>query len=235
MYFDPTEHLVLNYKINLIDLDEEFKYIRDSKGYYVSNYGRVFKEAHTMNGKTYKGKFISRQWSEQRKRFSVNITNKDTGKSTYCTLSLLVAEYFIPNPEHYSHIRFKDKDPSNVIWTNIEWVSKTQGAGEKKSKKSLYHDQYIWVDDFGWARYTLERASQIYKIDITDILDITNNKNKTGIIPNISYLNKNNGMVYDTGKGVWEKVKPGVFDVTFTFITPEQCKYWYKTLNDEND
>jgi hypothetical protein len=34
----------------------------------------------------------------------------------------LVAQYFVPNPDGCKQIRYKDGNPSNYIYTNIEWV-----------------------------------------------------------------------------------------------------------------
>jgi hypothetical protein len=35
---------------------------------------------------------------------------------------MLVAKHFVPNPNGYRHIRYKDGDTSNSIYTNIEWI-----------------------------------------------------------------------------------------------------------------
>lgn len=238
---NDTDKLIMEYGsagFDLMDDDEEFKYISHSKGYYVSTLGRVFKElTKGVDGRNSYPKFLTPKTNKKTGRVEFNIVYLDNpSKSVRCDLIKVMAECFIPNPNGFKYVIVIDGNEENTIVSNLKWSSKRKtpiikSKPSSPKKRLPYYDQYVWVKDFGWRRYTLEDASNVYNIPITDILDVTNNENKTGIIENISWLNrdtKHKNMVPNTSKGIWEPAPPHLFDVIFTLITPKECEWWYK-------
>lgn len=232
-----TKKITETYGYDLVAKDEEFIYIEDTRNYYISNYGRVFKDKYIApdqkrnNNERFCKVFFKRGY----KIVYITFKNGDTKDRR---ISVLMANAFLPNPDHFKFVNYKDGNPENCVLHNIEWASRQKPLHIVESKKvhsnpntdkPFYYDQYVWVYDFGWRRYTNEEAANFYNIKISQILDVTNNPEKTGVIENISWLNRHNNQVPDSNTGEWHEAPPHLFDVKFTFITPEQCKFWYKS------
>jgi len=100
----------------------EWKQIEDAPDYFISN----------------RGEFISIRTGKE-KPFKTNI-NRKTGYLQVClqveprpskkkkTLypHILVAHYFVENPNNYDRVNHKDLDKTNNHYWNLEWVSQEQ-------------------------------------------------------------------------------------------------------------
>lgn len=91
--------------------------------YQVSNMGRVRSCNRTVvmkNGtvRTYKGE-IKKISNTTYSTVSLYKNNKEAT----CLVHRLVAQAFIPNPKGLPEVNHKDSDPTNNVWTNLEWVS----------------------------------------------------------------------------------------------------------------
>lgn len=87
---------------------EEWKTIKEFPNYKVSNYGRVFSKY--KNG-------LLKQFNDAYGYFQVNL-NRHSKK-----VHRLVAEAFIPNPNHLSEINHKDENKHNNKVSNLEWCT----------------------------------------------------------------------------------------------------------------
>lgn len=93
-------------------LKEQWKDIFD--GYSISNKGEI------VSFKRDKFKLV--QFKNKGKYKFVNLYLNGSPRSK--SVGLLVANAFIPNPNNYKQIRFKDFNPDNCRVDNIEWASK---------------------------------------------------------------------------------------------------------------
>lgn len=72
-------------------------------------------------------------------------TRKKDGKNTLVYIHKIVAELFVPNPNNYAHIVFRDENKGNPSADNLKWVSKE----EFKEHMSKYHKSaYEYNKDF---------------------------------------------------------------------------------------
>lgn len=108
---------------------EIWKDIKGFEGLYqVSNEGRVKSLDHIIvcnNGKGIatkltKGKIKKfTEWTKGYKRVTLS---KDGIEKQY-SVHRLVAEAFIDNPYNLPCVNHKDENPSNNVWTNLEWCT----------------------------------------------------------------------------------------------------------------
>ena len=73
-------------------------------------------------------------------------------------LSYLVAEAFVPNPNHYRYIRFKDGNKSNCCAENLEWVQKTNRM--KKFVESRCRKVYQYDLNGSYIEYEMKIAGE---------------------------------------------------------------------------
>ena len=103
-------------------MDENWVYILGYEGRYeISDHGRVRSLEHTVT--TYK---------QERILLPELIMNTPLNKHGYHVVNLqgttynvhrLVAEHFLPNPEHLRCVRHKDHDRTNNHVSNLEWCA----------------------------------------------------------------------------------------------------------------
>lgn len=193
---DWNEYLKYNYdEFDLLE-DEIWKPIDGFKDHYISNKGRFFREARTINGRTNKARFLKIKKHNKNNTMVVSLLIQPGNISREKNVARLLLEHFVDNPDHFKNIGFKDNDFTNINLDNLEWSSKARIYEPKtrvikRKKRPLYYQQPIWVKDFGWEKWeTLEDVSKTYNIKITDILDVTNNKDLKGIIKGISRIAK---------------------------------------------
>lgn len=88
------------------------KKVRKTK-YVVSNYGLVLDSKKRFNN------FIEQELDED--GYPV-VELMMSGKLQKCRVDLLVAEAFLPNPEHKANVRHIDGNKENNFILNLEWV-----------------------------------------------------------------------------------------------------------------
>jgi hypothetical protein len=116
---------------------EEWKVIEEFPHHEISNFGRC------RNTKLNRiaSKRIIESGEPKTKYFGFKV--KSENGFIYKSVGLLVAKHFVPNPNGYNHIIFKDHDTSNHMYTNIEWipihknVKKTRGNRKSYIKKEI--------------------------------------------------------------------------------------------------
>lgn len=107
---------------------EMFKPILYSKGYEVSNNGKV-RKIHNDNTYTYiKPKTDNNGFLEviidvEMIEFILG-QNREKIYRKRCKLHKLIAEHFIPNPNNYYFTKFIDNNKNNVMASNLEWVKR---------------------------------------------------------------------------------------------------------------
>lgn len=72
-------------------------------------------------------------------------------------VDILVAKTFIPNPNHYSHIRHIDGDIKNSCVSNLEWVEFADDIPTNKGE--------IWKDVVGYeGKYKVSNQGRVYSL-----------------------------------------------------------------------
>ncbi|WP_258103117.1 HNH endonuclease [Marinoscillum sp. MHG1-6] len=66
-------------------------------------------------------------------------TKKKDGKNTLIYVHKLVAELFVPNPDNYKKLVFKDRKRENCRADNLQWMSKEEFADVMRERKSVYY------------------------------------------------------------------------------------------------
>ena len=126
---------------------EIWKDIKDYPNYQVSNLGRIL---NIISNKILK--------AHKNHQGYLQVRLYKNGKNKNCYIHRLVAEAFIPNPNHYKEINHKDENPSNSIVDNLEWCdrkyninygSHNERMASKKSKKVIQMDKdYLFFKGF---------------------------------------------------------------------------------------
>ncbi len=65
-------------------------------------------------------------------------TKKKDGKNTLIYVHKLVADLFVPNPNDYKKLVFRDRNRTNCHASNLEWVSRETYADYMRERKSIY-------------------------------------------------------------------------------------------------
>ena len=113
-------------KAKVIDLPgEQWAYVPDTDGYYVSNLGRY--------------KRITERGDSLRK---VTVDPEGYCRVTAGTkkfrLHRLVAEAFVPNPNNYPVVDHLDANKQNNKWDNLEWTTAAENS-RRAVEKGLYY------------------------------------------------------------------------------------------------
>lgn len=66
-------------------------------------------------------------------------TKKKDGKNTLIYVHKIVAQLFVPNPEGYKKLVFKDRKRTNCRADNLEWLSKEAFADVMRERKNAYY------------------------------------------------------------------------------------------------
>ena len=121
---------------------EIWKPIEGYAEYLISNLGRVksIERTHTTNNRWGK---IDRVVGERILKTSktsggyLKVSLRKNGISNTFLVHRLVAEAFIPNPDNLPCINHKDENPSNPIYTNLEWCTYKYNSNYGTSKKRI--------------------------------------------------------------------------------------------------
>lgn len=104
-------------------MQEIWKDIKNYEGYYqVSNLGNVKSLSRKIGNKYYKSKMLKK--SDNRGYLQVQLWKHSNMK--WSLIHRLVAEAFIPNPEHKLQVNHIDGNKSNNEVSNLEWVSRSE-------------------------------------------------------------------------------------------------------------
>lgn len=88
--------------------------------YEVSNFGRIRSFHNNKYGKIGKYKILKIQINGPGYPYIILHKNKQT---KMVRIHRLVAEYFVPNPEHKPEVNHKDCNKTNNHYKNLEWVT----------------------------------------------------------------------------------------------------------------
>ncbi len=149
------------------------KFIYDHLDYTISEDAVVVNE---KNGKVIKG--------YERDGYILFDIPKD-GKQIQYRLHLVVADHFVPNPNNYDWINFKDRDYKNCKAENLRWVVRPD-----HSKK--YIKQYTLSGIFVKEYPSLSTASEQTNIDIGNISSCCEGKRRNAGGFKWQYTNKKN-------------------------------------------
>lgn len=110
-------------------------------------------------------------------------------KQKWFTVSRLVAELYIPNPNNYSQVNHIDGNPLNNCKDNLEWVNQSQNIrhaisnglkkiqGENnpaaKLTKELVNKA---IEDYHTTKYSLRQLANKYNVSYTAIRYAVNGK-----------------------------------------------------------
>lgn len=173
-------------------MQEIWKPVKGFDGCYVSNFGRVKRDAYSY---TQKNRWGTETTIHKRARMlpisrdhygymQVHLCRGNTSK-----VHRLVAMAFIPNPYNLPQVNHKDEDMANNCAANLEWCSNTynNNYGTKNERqgrtKGSPYAQYILDGKFVAAYYSsgdAERHTGIFQIAIREVASGKLIKNKHG-------------------------------------------------------
>lgn len=114
---------------------EQWKDIESFEGKYkISSSGRIMSYYRTPH-------FVKLQISDNGDVFATLVTNV-TGKGKTIMVGKEVAKAFVPNPENYKYISFKDGNKLNCHADNIEWVKLTDTMQNSYNIRNKEINQY---------------------------------------------------------------------------------------------
>lgn len=153
---------------------EEWKDIMETNNKYeVSNFGYIRNKKTNRILKPY----------ENNGYLCINLS--DGRKSIFYTVSRLVAQYYIENPENKEYVNHIDGNKLNNIYTNLEWSTQKENvAHANKTGLNPFHrepvNQYDKNDNYIKTFDSIEEAA--LSIDKTrhTIIRVLKGKNKTG-------------------------------------------------------
>jgi hypothetical protein len=143
---------------------EEWKTIEGYPNYEISNMGRC-RNARAKNilkpvAYTWGAAFAKHQVKPHTVYcYGIRI---DGRKACY-SAGKLVAQHFVPNPNGYKQIRYKDGDTSNLIFTNIEWVKIVIPDHSMVRGSKKYRDRKEQIMHIERQIHYLERAVEYLK------------------------------------------------------------------------
>lgn len=158
-------------------MDEKWLPINGFEGMYeVSNFGRVKSCTRTRLSKAGSLSVVRERIRKPRpdKNGYLEVALCKNGKLQYFRCHRLVAEAFIPNPDHLPVINHKDENVSNNIVSNLEWCSvsyNTSYSIYKQSQRVICNgvefpsikalSRHLGVDSKG-IRYVVKKGGGLY-------------------------------------------------------------------------
>ena len=110
---------------------------------------------------------------------AVNLSKNGVYKSFY--VHRLVAEAFIPNPEHKPYINHIDENKSNNHISNLEWCTQKENinAGTVIQRRAKACGQPIQCVETGQIFESYAAAGRFINSDKSDIRKVANNPRRT--------------------------------------------------------
>ena len=118
-------------EINREDINERIKLIENSKGYYISENGNIYKTLSNgclFKKKNYENPTLGYVYS--------NIIMNDGTTKTF-RVHKLVAIYFIPNPDNLPIVGHEDNNKSHNCYKNLYWTTVSENT------KKAFDDKLI--------------------------------------------------------------------------------------------
>lgn len=141
----------------------KFKPIKDYPNYLISKRGRIFS---LKRGKL-------RKWNIRSGRVYIRIRNNDGFK--LFSISRLVAQSYIPNPNNYPIVMHLDDDPLNNYYKNLKWGTNLDNALDREEKG---RGNQLSGDDCPWTKHLKKDRDKALKfkaegLPFKEILRIT--------------------------------------------------------------
>ena len=179
-------------------MKEEFRWIKGFEGYYqISNMGRVYSfPRYDENMCRHGGIFLKQQ---KRKDGYLTVHLKKHSLRYAKLIHKLVAESFIPNPNHKNQIDHIDADKSNNVVSNLRWCTSMENKANpitynrlieksrsnkmlgKKNPFSRAVAQYNLDGDFIAEYESCGDASRQTGVSVDSIQMCASGKHKTGM------------------------------------------------------
>lgn len=131
----------------------------------------------------------------------------------------LIAEYYIPNPNNYPIVHHKDHNPYNNSIDNLEWVSYSENAKDKKLKeyKKVNENNRIKYQKEEWKQY---KDTEFWVSNMGRVKNIRTKNILKGSIRENGYLRfglRFNGKIHNFNAHnlvwyVWKGKQKGVID-----------------------
>ena len=127
----------------------EWKQIEEAPDYYISNRGEILSTRIEGKEKPIKT-HINRKTGYL--QVTINIEPKPFRRKKTFYPHILVAHYFVENPNNYDRVNHKDLDKRNNHYWNLEWVSQEQNihhyynSGAKNKPRNMKKVE-VWSKD----------------------------------------------------------------------------------------
>lgn len=131
----------------------------------------------------------------------------------------LIAEYYIPNPNNYPIVHHKDHNPYNNSIDNLEWVSYSENAKDKKLKehKKVNENNRIKYQKEEWKQY---KDTEFWVSNMGRVKNIRTKNILKGSVRENGYLRfglRYNGKIHNFNAHnlvwyVWKGNQKGVID-----------------------
>ena len=158
-----AKRLLTEQLINIKNISEEIKYIKDSDNYFISENGNVYVE-YEIN------KFFLKKNQIKKGYYYCDI--KYDGEMKHKRVHILVAEAFLENPNNLPVVGHKDNNKLNPVKSNLYWTT-----NQENTQKA--YDDGLQINDSG---YEDNQSNPIYVFDM--------NKNYIGDYGSISIAAK---------------------------------------------
>lgn len=102
----------------------EVKYVEGSDEYYITSDGELYKRIFSYEGYIYHDTLVKPTAIGEYPYWNISFNN--TWQTIPC--HILVAQYFVPNPNNFPVVHHKDNDKFNWHPDNLEWVTQQENV-----------------------------------------------------------------------------------------------------------
>ena len=125
-----------NKLINRADIKEEMKLINGSSTDYITPSGEIYKD-YGNNKFFHKAQFLNHGY------WYCNITYKEGQRQR--RVHILVAEAYVPNPEHLPIVMHLDSNKENKHFSNLKWGTVSENT-KQAYEEEMAHNDKGWED-----------------------------------------------------------------------------------------
>lgn len=150
-------------------LGKNWRYIKDSDGYFIVDDGSVLSAG---SGK------VLKPIEDKYGYLVVNIYDKTRNMKTR-KVHRLVAEAFIPNPKNHTQINHKDENKKNNFVCNLEWCNAEYNNlyGKKDNRKKVY--EYDMDGNYLKEYESVKKAADEIGSHVNTVRNVCSGKGKT--------------------------------------------------------